>query len=137
MSALRNAIIAHLKADAAVVTAATGGIWPGLPPKGRGGFPFISVTAMKGDAPERVFQEIAFEGAAYLVKVIDKSTSPNAAAVINGLIRTALDGAAVAIENYTLMNCIWAGNIPGYSELDDATHYQHEGALFQIWATKN
>lgn len=143
MSALRNAIIAHLKADAAVVAAATGGIWPGLPPKGRATYPFISVTAMKGDTPERVFRgggavadEIAFERAVFLVKAIDKSTSPNAAADIKALVRTALDGAAVTITDYTLLSCEWRGDIPGYSELDDSTQYQHEGGLYEIWAKK-
>jgi len=143
MSALRNAIIAHLKADSTVTDAAPGGIWPGLPPKERATYPFITVTAMKGDTPERVFRgdgtatsEIAFENATFLVKVIDRNTSPNAAAVINGLIRTALDGAAVTVTGYELLTCIWAGDIPGYGELDDSTQYQHEGGRYELWATK-
>jgi hypothetical protein len=144
VSALRNAIIDHLKTDAAVVAAATGGIWPGLPPKGRASYPFISVTTRRGASPERNFRgagtpadEIAFERATFLVKAIDKNTSPKAASDIKELARTALDGAEVAVTGYTLISCQWVGDIPGYPELDDSTHYQHEGALVEIWATKN
>ena len=143
MSALRNAIIAHLKADSTVTDAATGGIWPGLPPKGRATYPFITVTTHKADTPERVFRggntaadEVAFERATFLVKAIDKSTSPNAAANIKALVRTALDGAEITVTGYESLSCQWRADIPGYSELDDSTQFQHEGGLFELWASK-
>ena len=143
MSALRDAIVAHLKADADVLAAATGGIWPGLPPKDRPTYPFVTVTAQRGDTPERVFRggnavadEIAFEKAVLLVKAIDQSTSPKVASDLSALIRTALDGADVSITDYTLLTVQWQADLPGYSELDAGAHYQHEGALFEIWASK-
>lgn len=141
MSAFRDAIITALKANAPVLAAATGGIWPGLPPKGRASYPFVTVTTHRGATPERVFRgggavadEIAFERETLLVKAVDKNTSPKAAADLVALIRTALDGAALTITGYTSLSCQWLSDIPGYAELDDTAVFQHEGSLFEIWA---
>lgn len=143
MSALRDAIIAALKDDAEIAELATGGIWPGLPPKGAASYPFITVTAQRAPKPERVFRGnstpadgIAFEAATYLVKVVDKSTSPKRASDLNALIRTALDGQTITVTGYTLISLLWAGDV-SYSELEDSTHYQHEGGLYEIWASKS
>jgi hypothetical protein len=144
MSALRDAIVTALKADAPTVAAATGGIWPGLPPKGAAtAYPFITVTAQRPPKPERVFRGggtpadgIAFEAATYLVKAVDKNTSPKRASDLNALIRTALDGQTITVTGYTLISLLWAGDV-SYSELDDSTHYQHEGGLYEIWANKS
>lgn len=143
MSALRNAIVLHLQADAAVIALATGGIYPGLPPEADQTFPFISVTAQKAPKPERVFrgggtaaQEIAFEDAAYLVKAIDQSTSPADVAAINAAIRTSLDGAAVSVTGYSLLTVQWMGDVQ-YDEHQAGQTYQHEGGIYRIWASKN
>lgn len=143
MSALRDAIIATLQADAPTVAAATGGIWPGLPPKGAAtSYPFITVTAQKAPKPERVFRGsgtpadgIALEMATYLVKAVDKSSSPKRASDINALIRTALDGQAITVTGYTSLGLIWIGGVD-YSELEDSTHFQHQGGLYELWASK-
>ncbi len=133
MSALRNAIIAHLKADAPTVAAATGGIWPGLPPKGRATYPFISVTAQKPPEGVWTFQQVACEDAVYLVKAIDRNASPKAAADIKALIRTSLNLASLTIEGYDSMGLLWLREV-SYSELDDSGHYQHEGGLYSLMA---
>ena len=142
MNALRDAFVQKLQATAAVTTLATGGVWPGLPPEDAADYPFITVTAQDAPKPERVFRgggsvadEIAFESATYLVKAIDKSTSPKAVGDINTQIRTALDGQTITVTGYTLINLIWQGDL-GYVEEADGQIYQHEGGLYQIWAKK-
>lgn len=141
MSALRDAIVTHLQADAAVTALATGGIFPGLPPEGAEEFPFITVLAFKPVRPERVFKgggtvasQIAFEEAIYTVKAIDRSTSGDTVADIVAAVRTALDGATPTMTGYTALNVEWIGDIPEYGELIASQHYQHQGAQFRIWA---
>ena len=136
MSALRDAIVLHLQADAAVVAAAPGGIYPGLPPKGSPAYPFISVTAQKADAANWVFQQVGFEDAVYLVKAIDRSTSPGIAGDINALIRASLNLATLTITGYANMGVLWMQDV-SYDELDDSGHYQHEGGLYSLMAEAN
>jgi len=144
VSALRNGLIAHLKADAGIAAAAPGGVWPGLPPKDRVmDYPFVSVTVDRAREPERTFgktpaEQVAFERERFLVKVIDKGTSPKRASDLNALVQTALDGADVAITGYELITVEWKGDIPGgYPDLDDGGQYQHEGGKYEVWASKS
>lgn len=129
-----SAIVMHLQADAGVTALATGGIFPGLPPEGEAAYPFVTVTAQLAPRPERVFQAIAFEDATYLVKAIDRDTSPKRASDLNAAIRAALDGAAVSVTDYTLVSVTWMQDV-AYPEEFNGQIYQHEGGLYQIWAT--
>lgn len=141
MSALRDAIVLHLQADSNVIILATGGIFPGLPTKDVS-YPFVTVTTQSAPKPERAFRgdgtvasEIVFEGAEYLVKAIDQSTSPKVVSDINTALRVSLDGAAISMTGYELVNLIFAGEVQ-YDELSNGITYQHEGGIYQIWATK-
>jgi hypothetical protein len=141
MSALRDAIVLHLQADNGVLALATGGIYPGLPPEADQSYPFITVTAQQAPRPERVFRggnavadEIVFEEALYLVKAIDQSTSPEIVGDINAAIRTALDGAVPTVTGYTAMSVQWMSDV-SYDESANGQTFQHEGGIYQIWAT--
>lgn len=135
MSALLDSIVLKLQADASVTAAATGGIYPGLPPEGATSFPFITVTAQSAPRPERTFQNIAFEDATYLVKAIDRNTSPKPVGDLNMLIRASLDGTAVTVTGYDLITVIWLQDISMVEEYNGQI-YQHEGGLYQIWASE-
>lgn len=141
MSALRDAIVTHLQANATVTALATGGIYPGLPPEGAETFPFITVLPFKAVKPQKAFRgggtvtdEVVFEEAIYTVKAIDRGISGDSVADIVSAVRTALDGATPTMTGYTAINLEWIGDIPEYSELANSQHYQHQGAQFRIWA---
>lgn len=138
MSALRNAIVLHLQADGDVIALATGGVYPGLPPESEAEYPFITVTAQQAPRPERVFgataaEQIAFEDATYLVKAIDRHTSPKTVGEINTAIRASLDGATLEIDGYETLNVIWVQDVQ-YDEHEKGAIYQHEGGFYQVWA---
>jgi hypothetical protein len=133
MSALRDAIVQHLQGDSTVTDLATGGIYPGLPPESDQSFPFVSVTAHRGNRPERVFQGIAFEEEFLLVKAIDRSTSPKVVGEINAAIRASLDSATPTINGAAALNVMWAGDVC-YDEQENGQQYQHEGGIYQVWA---
>lgn len=140
MSALRDAIVLHLQADSNVTALATGGIFPGLPAKAVD-YPFVTVTTQSAPKPERAFRgngtvasEIVFEDAAYLVKAIDQNTSAKTVGDINAAIRTSLDGSAITMTGYELVNLIFTGEVQ-YDEMANGVTYQHEGGIYQIWAT--
>lgn len=132
MSALRDAIVQHLQADANVAALVTGGVHPGIP-TGVVTFPFVTVTAQRAPTMERVFQGIAFEDATYLVKAIDRSTSSRTVGEITAAIRTALDLASLTINNYTSMGIACLGEVQ-YDELTDGITYQHEGGIYSLMA---
>lgn len=134
MNAIRAAIVLALQADAGVLAAATGGIWPGLPPEEEESFPFITVTTQTPAAANRVFQEVAFENGVYLVKVIDRSISAKAAADLAALCRTALDYQDLTITGYDLIGKVtWLQSVE-YDEEADGITYQHQGGLFEVYA---
>jgi hypothetical protein len=139
MSLVRNAVLAHLQADAGAggVNTLTGGrIYPDLAPEGAS-FPLVVVSVRRGATPERVYQGIAYEETRILVKAIAKELTPKNAAAINRRARTRLEDAALTITGYTLLNCEWAGEMPGYPEVVDGQAYRHEGQEFIIWASEN
>lgn len=134
MGRFRDAIVQHLKADGTVTAAATGGIFPGLPPEATPTFPFITVTAQQAQRADRVFQKVDHEDATILVKTIDQSTSPKKAGDINRLVRTALnDNAALVVTGYSLINLMWIEDVE-YSEEVDGVTYQHEGSFYLVQA---
>lgn len=143
MSALRDAIVLHLQADANVAPLVGNRIFPGLPAEGSATYPFIAITTQRPSQPERVFRgggavtdEIAFEDASYLVKAIDQNTSAKQVGEINAAIRTSLDGAAITLTDYELVSLTWTGDVGPFPELANSKTYQHEGGIYQIWANK-
>lgn len=139
MSLVRNAILAQLQADTGVggVNTLTGGrIYPDVAPEGAG-FPLVLVSIRRGETPSRVYQGIAYEETRVLVKAVARDLSPKNAAVINRRVRAVLENAALTITGYTLLNCEWAGNIPGYAETEDGIIYRHEGCEIIVWASAN
>jgi len=153
MSALRDAIVLQLQADSNIASAiataradagrdtTSPSVYPGLPSKGTA-YPFITVTTQSAPKPERAFRggstaasEIVFEDAVYLVKAIDQNTSAKTVGEINAAIRVSLDGTAITVSGYDLINCIFNGEVQ-YDEQDNGVVYQHEGGIYQIWATK-
>lgn len=133
MSALRDAIVLKLQAASAVTAAATGGVYPGLPPEGST-FPFISVTTQSAPAALHNFQAIAAEDSIYLVKAIDQSISPKSVKDINALVRAALNRASISITGYTSLGCLWLQDVE-YAEQQDGITYQHEGGLYSLMAS--
>lgn len=133
MSALRDAIVQHLQADANIALLVTGGVHPGLPPAKTAVFPFVTVTAQKAPQMERVFKQVGFEDAVYLVKAIDRNTSSRTVGEINAAVRTSLDLAALTIANHTSMGVVLISEVQ-YDELTDGITYQHEGGLYSLMA---
>lgn len=137
MSAVKSAILKHLQADATIIALVGSRIYPGdVAPEGAT-FPLILVTMVKGEAPDRVYQRIAFEQGRARIKAMDKSTSPKAAHEINEAVRVSLDGGALTMTGYTVLNVEWMANIPGYTTLESSVHYCHEGSEYEVWATRN
>lgn len=144
MSALRDAIVLHLQNDSnvtgAIATARSDAgrdttspaVYPGLPGKGVV-YPFITVTAQKPPAGNWVFQQVGFEDASYLVKVIDQNTSAKTVGEINALIRASLNLATLTITGYDSMGITWMGDVQ-YDEHDNGVVYQHEGGLYLLMA---
>lgn len=130
---IRAAIVAKLQADAAVVAAAMGGIWAGLPPEEAESFPFVTVTTQTPAAVARVFQEVSHEEAVYLVKAIDRSSSAAAAASLAALCRTALDYQDITITGYSLIGKVVFLQAIEFDEVDDGITYQHQGGLFEVY----
>ena len=131
MSALLNAIVQHLQADAAVMAVADD-VYPKLPPEGAE-YPLITVMAQSAPAAERTFGRVAFEDAVYLVKAIDQDSSPKTAHDLNALIRTSLDRATITISGYTSLGISWERDID-YTEEFNGQTYQHEGGLYRLMA---
>lgn len=133
MSALRNAIIAHLKADADIVAAVSSNIWPGVPPEKAASYPFITVLVPNGESVLWAFQTVAFEEGVFLVKAVDRSTSPGRAAEIKALIRASLNLAPLEIPGYANASVMLVHSI-SYPEVVNGTIYQHEGGAYSLGA---
>lgn len=139
MSAMRDAILLTLQADASVIALVGSAVYPNMPPEGAT-FPLITVTAKDAPTPERVFRgdgaatdEIAFERATYLVRACVQSTSPALADDINAAIRTALDGIVLTITDATNLNCQYVGSYESH-EVYESQIYQYAGGFYEIWA---
>ena len=140
MSALRDAIVQALQADAPVMALATA-VYPDTPPKESPEFPYIAVRTHKPARPERVFRgggsvtsTIAYEEASFQVKAIDQSTSSATVSDIAAAVRTALDGATLTISGMTALNCEWMGDLGPYDEIAEGRQYQHQGGIYRVWA---
>ena len=133
MAAVRDAIVQHLQADTSGVMALSDSVWPQIPPEGAAAHPFVTVTAQKAPAGVRVFQQVGFEESVFLVKAIDRNTSPKKVGQIAAAIRARLDDAALSISGQTPLAVMWLMDV-SYHEVDNGTIYQHEGALYYVAA---
>ena len=132
MSALRDAIVTHLQADANILALVNTRVYPGLPPKGVT-YPLITVMAQRAPVGDWVFQEVALEDATYLVKAIDQSASAKTVGEINAAIRASLNLATLDITGYTSLGINWLSDVH-YDELANGLTYQHEGGLYNLMA---
>lgn len=136
MSVVKSAILKHLQADASITALVGTRIYPGeVAPEGVA-FPLILVTAQKAPKAERVFQGIAFEESLYLVKAIDKDSSPKTASEINQAVRASLESVTLTITGYRCEACLWMADVD-YSTLESSVNYQHQGGFFYVMAEAN
>jgi hypothetical protein len=133
VSALRNSIVLHLQADSSVTTLATGGVHHQLPAEDDQSFPFVVVEQFKPTGAEWTFQGISHEDALYLVKAIDKNTTPARVEAINTAIRASLNLATLAIEGYESMGVMLMRTVE-YPDLEEGGHYQYEGGIYSLMA---
>lgn len=132
MSATRDAIVQHLQADAAGVMSVAGDVYPGTPPEGAS-HPLVQVTAQRPPRGNYVFQGLSHEDSVYLVKAVDKNSSPKRAGEINAFIRARLDNAALSVDGQTTLLVSWVQDVEYSERTEDGTVYQHEGGLYEIW----
>ena len=132
MSAMRDAIVMHLQNDAGLSALVDGRVYAGLPPEGAA-YPLVTVTAQTPPTPERVFQQVGFELAVYLVRGCSISTSFAEVDDINAAIRTALDGATLTITGKTERGIYWQGDYET-TELYSGQTYQYAGGFYEVMA---
>lgn len=132
MSAMRDAIVLTLQADAGLIALVDNRIYANQPPEGSQ-YPLVMVSAQTPPTPERVFQQVGFERAVYLVRGCSISTSPAEVDDINAAIRTALDGATLTITGKTERGIYWQGDYETHEVYDGQT-YQYAGGLYEVMA---
>lgn len=135
MSAVRDAVVLKLQAEAAVTALATGGIYPGTPPEGAD-FPLVMVTSPQPARANRNFQGIAFEDSLLLVRAVTQDTSPAAAADIAAEIRTALHNATLTVTGYSTISVLWERDFE-HEEVAEGRPYKYEGAFYSVWVEPN
>jgi hypothetical protein len=131
MSAVRDAICKHLKADP-TVSAIAKGVHPKLAPESSK-FPLVVVSAQQPPTAIRTFQTVLAEQSIFLVKAIDQSISPKRASDLAAAIRTSLDQANLVIDGQNNLGIIWIQDVDLVEEYNGQT-YQHEGGLYEIYA---
>jgi hypothetical protein len=133
MAAVRDAIVQHLQTDAGGVMTLVTAVWPQIPPEGEGLYPFVTVTAQKAPTGVHAFQNGGYEESVFLVKAIDRNTSPKKVGQIAAAIRARLEDAALTISGQSTLAVIWLMDV-SYHEVEQGTIYQHEGGLYYVAA---
>jgi len=132
MSVVKSAILTRLQTDSTITALVSTRIYPDVAPEGNT-YPFIIVSAQQPPRGARVFQRVGFEESIFLVRGIDKSSSPKNAGAIARAIRTNLEGAALTITGYATRSVEWVSGIE-YTSFEDGILYQHEGGFYFVMA---
>lgn len=131
MSAVRDAIVLHLQADAAGVMSVATDVYPGTPPEGAS-HPLVTVDAHQPPRAHRVFQALDHEDSKYLVKGADKSSSPKRVGDLNRKIRARLDGADISVEGYDTQLVAWVEDVEYDETQPDGSVVRFEGGIYEV-----
>ena len=120
---------------AAVTNEATGGVFNQLAPAGTEP-PYVIFQAMS-----KVDEYFSYTGgrsgeAIYMVKAIDRSPWPKAAADIDTQIDSAMQDASQSITGHTLLECRRESDVYLVEDLDGVV-YQHIGGMYRIIADQS
>jgi len=133
-AAVESALIAQLSGDAALHALMPDGVFIDLAPSGRTRFVIVSLEIHHDNYQ---FRSAAFEEATYLVKAVERSTSPSNANDAAARIHELLEDVALTIDGYTHMVTERLERVV-YTDVDPEnqdTRWQHRGGRYAVWVS--
>jgi hypothetical protein len=130
-SAIDQAIVGRLSADAALTAAAPGGVWWELAPQDAA-TPYVVITLAE-DIDEQVFRGTAYEVTQYAIEAMDDNPSADGVAAAYDRIHALMQDPVFAISGYTLLKCLRRRRYRSVIE-DGDQRIQQLGSVYELWA---
>jgi hypothetical protein len=130
-SAIDQALVSRLSADAALTTAAPGGVWWELAPQDAA-VPYVVITLAE-DVDEQIFRGTAYQATQYAIEAMDDSPSSSGVMTAYDRIHALLQDPTLTITGYTLLKCIRRRRYRSVIE-DGDQRIQQCGGVYELWA---